>query len=170
MLSAQRLRSSPSKSTVPPCATYTGAVYESDHKFSSRPAPANPLSRAHNLGYSPPMVNRARVSWSVILSVCALVSRVRAAKLSMIGNRELLKHLLWHNVGAQRRGTTSSSVSSGTPSRTHYCPLRPIRLVTEICRGRLNPAHFIRGSTSAGLPPQDVSEEGRVNLLISILI
>lgn len=83
---------------------YVCAAYESDRRFSSRAEPANPLSRAHNLAHSPMIVYRARVSWSVILSVCALVSSPGEGRKAWHDRRQGGAETL---PLAQRRGTTS---------------------------------------------------------------
>lgn len=156
----------------PPCATHilVRAAYESDRRISSRAGPANPLSRAHNLAHSSLIVNRARVSWSVILSVCALqvVSSPGEGRKAWHDRRQGGAETL---PLAQRQRSTSSLLSFGGPTSHILVSFSSDALaVIELCIGRLSPAYFIRGSTSAGPPPRGVSERGRVNLLIPSLI
>lgn len=151
-----------------PCATPICAAYESDRRFSSRAEPANPLSRALNLAHSPMIVDRARVSWSVILSVCALVSSPGEGRKAWHDRRQGGAETL---PLAQRRRTTSSLLSFGGPtSHMQVSFSSDVLVAMEVSNGRLSPAYFIRGSTSAALPPRGVSEKGRVESLTPILI
>lgn len=126
----------------------------------------NPPSRGHNFAHSPLMVNRARVSWSVSLSVCALVSRPGEGRKAWHDRRQGVAETL---ALAQRRSSTSSSLSAEGPFLHAVVSLSSdALLVVKGRRGRLNPAYFTRGSTSAGFPPRGVSG-GRADLLTSIL-
>lgn len=56
------------------------------------------------------------------VSLCLFPVRVRAAKLGMIGVRELLKHSHWLNVGAQR----PVYLALGVPPHTYWYLFRPM--------------------------------------------